>query len=164
MITFRPTPALAKKLDLSLSATIPAIANRAADWCVQEFRAARRTYLLYCNTPSLYPVIALKQGVTDGEALLFNFIMAAEATLRPTPGAKVFELWVQTEMSGIQYLPIPDQSVQASINDLMRIAQGHLEEGLAPAVASRRTATTPLGILGLKSPEAVFPRLRGVSR
>jgi len=97
MITFRPTPALAKKLDLSLSATIPAIANRAADWCVQEFRAARRTYLLYCN-------------------------------------------------------------------DLMRIAQGHLEEGLAPAVASRRTATTPLGILGLKSPEAVFPRLRGVSR
>ena len=66
MLTIRPTKILARRLGIELPKAPPVVTNRVADWCAHEFRVARYRYLIFCNTASLYPVVMMATGVTDG--------------------------------------------------------------------------------------------------
>ncbi len=165
MLTIRPTKMLAKRLRMEVPADVPVVANRLADWCAHEFRFGRYRYLMFCNTASLYPVVMMATGVTDGVKLAARMMGGLQTCLKGEGLEDVFERQIVTEMPDVQWAPIPGRSVLGSMNDLIYMAQCRLADGEdSPVDLSRRVARTPLSLHGMNSPEDVFRQIAGLPK
>ena len=161
MLTLRPTKQLARRLGLNRPETMPPVPNRVADWCVHEFKVARYRYLIFCHTASLYPVVTSGRGVTDDASLIECCIDALKINLTGTALEFQFQRWIVPELGEVQWAPIPDRSVQGSINELVFQAKVYADyEDLSPVELGTKLAETPLGILGMNSPDRVFPKFK----
>lgn len=162
MMTIRPTKMLARKLRLgAVPDAMPVVTNRVADWCAHEFLVSRRRYLIFCNTASLYPFVTEARGVTDEDTLVRRLQAALRLNLADGPHAFAYERWIVPCGAGVQWAPIPDRSVLGSINDLIFAAKLGLGDGMSPVELSKRLAQTPLTVLGMNSPDRVFPMIAG---
>ena len=140
---------------------MPVVTKRVADWCAHEFLVSRRRYLIFCNTASLYPVVTEARGVTDQDALVKCLMTALRLNLADGPHAYAYERWIAPGGTEVQWAPIPDRSVLGSINDLIFAAKWGLVDGKSPAELSGWLARTPLSVLGMNSPDRVFPKIAG---
>lgn len=160
MLTIRPTKTLARKLGIALPTTPPPVPSRIADWCAHSFRAGRHSWLIFCNTATLYPVFARATRVRDGEALAGRAAGMIHQVLEANqfnPQAAVFA----AELREIQWAPIPGRSVLGSINEMIWLAGHWLDEpDLTPAFLSQRMGRTPMSALGMNSPAEAFAPLR----
>jgi len=162
MLTLRPTQKLARRLHLQVPATTPEVQNRVADWCVQDFYAGRTRYLLFVNTPSLFPVIIPARGLNTLDRIIRGFGDGLKLTLKGTPWMSQFDRWIAPELSTTQLARIPGRSLLGSTNDFIRMAYFYLhEDGCSPVKTSRGLARAPMNYLGMNSPERVFPQLKG---
>ena len=162
MMTIRPTKMLARKLRLgAVPDAVPVVTNRVADWCAHEFLVSRRRYLIFCNTASLYPVVTEARGVTDADMFVMRLQAALRLNLADGPHAFAYERWIAPCEAEVQWAPIPDRSVLGSINDLIFAAKFGLRDGKSLAEMSGRLAQTPLTVLGMNSPDRVFPKISG---
>lgn len=153
---------LARRLKIKLPDVPPTVTNRVADWCVQEFQVSRRRYLMCCNTASLFPVVAEARGVNDEAALITRLTAALHQSFAGTKLTGRYRRWIVPELGATQWAPIPDRSILGSINDMINMACSYLENhGYSPVVLSRHLAESPMSMLGMNSPERVFPKLRG---
>ena len=160
MLTIRPTKMLAARLGMKVPPLIPTVTNRVADWCAHEFRSGRIRYLLFCNTASLYPVVTHGRGVTDDHELIRRLVDAVKLTFEGTELEFHYRRWIAPEVTAVQWAPIPDRSIIGSMNDLIYAAKYFLEARTeSPVEVSRKLAQTPLSILGMNSPDRVFPTL-----
>ena len=160
MITIRPTKVLARRLGITVPLVPPPVSNRVADWCAHEFRFSRYRYLIFCNTASLYPVVMLATGVTDGEKLMMRMLGGLQTCLKGGALEQQFQQQILPAGPALQWAPIPDRSVLGSINELVFLAKCFLEaRGDGPEELSRRLAHTPMMAMGGKSPEWIFPTL-----
>ena len=165
MLTIRPTKMLARRLGIELPATPPAVSNRVADWCAHEFRTQRFKYLIFFNTASLYPVLTYARGVTDDHELIERLTEAMKLNLEGTKLEFQYQRWIAPELAAVQWAPIPDRSIMGSMNDLILMAKYHLKyEGDSPVELSRKLAQAPMSMLGMRSPDRVFPTLGGPAR
>jgi hypothetical protein len=140
---------------------MPVVTNRVADWCAHEFLVSRRRYLIFCNTASLYPVVTEARGVNDGEALVERLVATLRLNLADGPHAFAYERRIASSWVDVQWAPIPDRSVLGSINDLVFEAKWGLRDGKSLVELSKRLARTPLSVLGMNSPDRVFPKIAG---
>lgn len=162
MMTIRPTKMLARKLRLgAVPDAMPVVTNRVADWCAHEFLVSRRRYLIFCNTASLYPVVTEARGVTDEDTLVRRWQAALRLNLADGPHAFAYERWIAPCGAEVQWAPIPDRSVLGSINELIFAAKLGLRDGMSPVELSGWLARTPLSVLGMNSPDRVFPKIAG---
>lgn len=153
---------LARRLGIELPVAPPVVTNRVADWCVHEFKVSRHRYLIFCNTASLYPVVMMASGVTDGEKLVARLMGGLQTCLRGGKLEIQFQRRIVVEGPFVQWAPIPGKSVLGSINDLVYQAKYALaERDYSPFELSRWLAKNPLSALGMNSPDRVFPKLRG---
>jgi hypothetical protein len=160
MLTIRPTKMLAKRLGIEVPRVPPAVTNRSADWCTHEFRVSRYRYLIFCNTASLYPVVMMATGVTDGAKLAARLMGGLQTCLRGGALEAQFERRIVGAGLDVQWAPIPGKAVLGSINELVFATKFHLQErDFGPAELSRWLAQTPMTILGGNSPDRVFPLL-----
>ncbi len=143
---------------------MPEVRDRLADWCVHVFRAGRREYLLLCHTGSLYPVVAVSRGVTDGTRLQQRMAEAWRDTLTGPVLGPLFSEDLEPQLAEVQFAPIPDRSVTGTMNDLIFAAQIGLSDGMSVPDLSPWLARTPLSILGMNSPDRVFGRFSTRSR
>ena len=151
---------LARRLGLELPAVAPVVTNRVADWCAHEFQASRCRYLLFFNTASLYPVLARGRGVTDGRRLIGCLADSVRLHLLGTELERHYQQWIAPELAAVQWAPIPGKSVLGSMNDLIDMAKYHLEfRGESLPDLSRKLAESPMGMLGMNSPERAFRKL-----
>jgi hypothetical protein len=162
VLLFRPTQKLASRLGWKLPAVTPPTRNWVTDWCVQDFSAGRIRYLLFANTASLYPVIVRARGVNTLESLVRAFEIGVRQTLKGTAGEGHLERWILPELSKVELGRIPGRSLLGSTNDFIRMAYFDLhEDGVSVEDTSRRLAQVPMTYLGFKSPDRVFPALKG---
>lgn len=162
MMTIRPTKMLARRLRLGVVPDgMPVVTNRVADWCAHEFMVSRWVFLIFCNTASLYPVLTEARGVTDDDALSRRLAETLRLNLADGPHAFAYGRWIAPATAVVEWAAIPDRSVLGSINDLIFAAKWGLRDGMSPLELSRRLAQTPLSILGMNSPERVFPKIAG---
>ena len=162
MLTIRPTKLLARRLGIALPAVPPTVANRVADWCAHEFRTGRFKYLIFFNTASLYPVLTYARGVADDHDLIKRLTEAVKLNFAGTELEFHYQRWIAPELATVQWAPIPDRSVMGSMNDLILMTKYHLEnrdESLEEL--SRKLAKAPMSLLGMNSPDRVFPTLGG---
>ncbi len=160
MLTIRPTKMLARRLGIELPKAPPVVTNRVADWCAHEFRVSRHRYLIFCNTASLYPVVMMASGVTDGPKLAARLMGGLQTCLRGGELEIQFQRRIVVEGPFIQWAPIPGRSILGSMNDLILMAKYHLEyRDMSPAELSRKLAKAPMSALGMNSPDRVFPTL-----
>jgi hypothetical protein len=161
MLTIRPTKMLARRLGIELPAAPPVVTNRVADWCAHEFRVSRHRYLIFCNTASIYPVVMMARGVTDGPKLAARLLGGLQTCLRGGELEAQFQRRILIERPIIQWAPIPDRSLLGSINELIFLAQCALRDNPAttPPMLSRWLARVPMSALGMNSPDRVFPAL-----
>lgn len=160
MLTIRPTKILAKRLGIEVPPVPPVVANRVADWCAHEFRVSRHRYLIFCNTASLYPVVMMATGVTDGTKLVMRLMGGLQTCLRGGELETQFQRRILVEGPLIQWAPIPDKAVLGSINEFVLAAKYRLGDGdCGPEELSRWLAQTPMKVLGGNSPDRVFPAL-----
>ena len=140
MLTLRPTKKLAKQLGLRLPATTPpVVSSRVADWCVHTFPMDEESWLIFCNTASLYPVFSKGLNVTDDETLIRRAVGMILQILPENGYAAQAEIIEKELMLGVQWAPIPDRSVLGSINDLVQSAGYHFDDAnLTPAILSQR--------------------------
>jgi hypothetical protein len=162
VFTVRPTQKLARQLRLQIPKTTPDVQNYVADWCVQDFRAGRTRYLLFVNTPSLFPVIIHARGLNTLDLLIRGFAEGFKLSCEGTRWMSQFERWIAPELSTVQLSQIPGRSFLGSTNDFIRMAHFHLhEDGCSPAETSRLLADAPMGYLGMNSSDRVFQKLKG---
>jgi len=162
MLTIRPTKMLARRLALELPVALPTVTNRVADWCVHEFRISRHRHLIFCNTASLYPVVCHARGVTDRNSLVERLAEALKEGLEGTKLEKHYQRWIVPELAAVQWAPIPGRSILGSMNDLIFAARcGYEDRNYSVVEMSRWLAVTPLSVLGMNSPDRVFPTLGG---
>ena len=162
MLTIRPTKMLARRLGIELPAAPPVVTNRVADWCAHEFRVSRHRYLIFCNTASIYPVVMMARGVTDGPKLAARLMGGLLTCLRGGELEVQFQRRILSERPVIQWAPIPDRTILGSMNDLIFQARYGLEHrDFPPVELSRWLAETPMSALGGNSPDRVFPKLTG---
>ena len=163
MLTIRPTKMLAKRLGIEVPPVPPAVANRVADWCAHEFKVSRHRYLIFCNTASLYPVVMMATGVTDGPKLVARLMGGLQTCLRGGQVETQFQRRILVEGPLIQWAPIPGRSMLGSINELIFLAQCGLQDdpAITPPELSHWLARTPMSALGMNSPDRVFPKLGG---
>ncbi|HLP24681.1 MAG TPA: hypothetical protein VK477_03310 [Acidobacteriota bacterium] len=158
MLTLRPTKMLARRLKIAVPATPPPVRNRVADWCVHEFRDGGYRYLIFCNTASLYPLVTYARGVNDEGSLIDRGIEAMRLNFVGTEFEFQFQRWILPELAAVQWAPIPDRAVLGSINELILMARHGLDK--SPVELSRWLAEAPMKMLGMDSPDRVFPKLR----
>lgn len=162
MLTIRPTKMLAKRLGIEVPPVPPLVTNRVADWCAHEFRVSRHRYLIFCNTASLYPVVMMASGVTDGPKLAARLMGGLQTCLRGGEWESQFQRRILVEGPFIQWAPIPGKALLGSINELVFAAKiGLQSREYGPEELSRWLAQTPMTVLGGKSPDRVFPKLGG---
>jgi hypothetical protein len=149
---------LARRLGIELPDRMPEVRDRLADWCVHEFRAGRRGYLLLCHTGSMFPVVALLRGVTDGTGLKQRMVEALRDTLTGPVLGPLFSKDIEPRLAEVQFAPVPDRSVTGTMNDLIFAAKVGLNEGMSVPELSPWLAVTPLSILGMNSPDRVIGR------
>jgi hypothetical protein len=160
MLTLRPTKMLARRLEIEVPPVAPPVTNHVADWCVHEFRAGRFRYLIFCNLASIFPLVTFARGVTDETTLIRHFCRTAQLQLEDSPYAFSYQRWIAPEVLCAQFAPIPDRAVLGTINDLVYSAKIMLAAGdLSPVELSQLLARTPLSLLGMNSPNRVFPQL-----
>lgn len=147
---------LARRLGIGLPDHMPEVRDRLADWCVHEFRAGRRGYLLLCHTGSMYPVVASLRGATDGTRLKQRMVEALRDTLTGPVLGPLVSNDIEPRLGEVQFAPIPDRSVTGTMNDLIFAAKVGLNEGMSVPDLSPWLAVTPLSILGMNSPNRVF--------
>lgn len=165
VFTLRPTQKLARRLRLQIPTTMPDVQNYVADWCVQDFRAGPTRYLLFVNTPSLFPVIIHARGVNTVDRLIRGFAEGFKLSWEGTPSMKQFDRGIAAELATMQLGRVPGRSLLGSTNDFIRMAYFHLhEDGCSPAETSRALADAPMGYLGMNSPDRVFLKLNGQRR
>ena len=141
---------------------MPETTNWVADWCVQDFSAGRIRYLLFVNTASLYPVIVHARGLNSLDRLVNAFETGLRQTLQGTLAENHLKRWILPELSKVELGRIPGRSLLGSTNDFIRMAYFHLhEDGLSLEETSRELAQAPMSYLGGKSPDRVFPKLKG---
>lgn len=151
---------LAKRLKIDVPPVAPVVTNRVADWCAHEFKVSRQSYLVFCNTASLYPVVMMARGVTDGEKLVMRMLGGLQTCLRGRELESQFQRRIVVEGPLFQWAPIPGRSVLGSINELVFAAKIGLESrDYGPEELSRWLAQTPMPALGGNSPDRVFPKL-----
>lgn len=155
-MTIRPSRMLARRLGIGLPDHMPEVRDRLADWCVHEFRAGRRGYLLLCHTGSMYPVVASLRGATDGTRLKQRMVEALRDTLTGPVLGPLVSNDIEPRLGEVQFAPIPDRSVTGTMNDLIFAAKVGLNEGMSVPDLSPWLAVTPLSILGMNSPNRVF--------
>lgn len=159
MITLRPTKTLARQLRISLPAVPPPVPSRVADWCAHIFEWHDGPMLIFCNTASLYPVLASANNVSDGESLARRVGGMVPRVLKENgflAQMKCFE----AELTDFQFAPVPDRSVLGSINELLLLAQAHLGDSrLNPWTLSQRLGKTPMSALGMKNPARALASL-----
>lgn len=160
MFTLRPTKTLARQLGIVLPTSPPPVPSRIADWCAHSFQVGRHSWLIFCNTASLYPVIAGGTRVHDGGSLIRRaggMILQVLDTNQLVHQSRVFA----AELRAVQWAPIPDRSVLGSINEMIRLADEQFTEPNAmPGDLSRRLARAPMSALGMNSPADAFASLR----
>jgi hypothetical protein len=162
VFTLRPAQKLARRLRLQIPATTPDVQNYVADWCVQDFCAGPTRYLLFVNTPSLFPVVIHARGLNTLDRLIRGFAEGFKLSWDGTRWMSQFERWIAPELSTMQLGRIPGRSLLGSTNDFIRMAHFHLkDDGCSPAETSRVLADSPMGYLGMNSPDRVFPKLKG---
>lgn len=162
MLLIRPTQKFASRIGLKLPAVTPETRNWVADWCVQDFSVGRIRYILFVNTASLYPVLVHARGLNTLERLVRGFETGARLTLTGTPGESQLERWIVPELSKVELGRIPGRSLLGSTNDFIRMAYFCLhEDGASLEDTSRLLAQAPMSYLGFKSPDRVFPKLKG---
>lgn len=160
VLTVRPTKMLARQLGINMPAELPPVSSRVADWCAHSFTFGRRRWLVFCNTASLYPVFAHAWGVNDGESLVRRLGGMVNQVLQENghaDQAKRFE----SELSVVQWAPIPGRSVLGSMNDLVYLAGAWLDDpAIAPAILSSKLGQTPMSALGMNHPAQALATLR----
>ena len=151
---------LARELGISLPATPPVIPSRIADWCVHRFRYGRKNWLIFCNTASLYSICAGASGVTDGESLARRAGGMIPLVLGKNSFGSQAEKFT-AELTEFQWAPIPDRSVLGSMNDLIYMATGYLEDPeILPETLADKLGKTPMSALGMNHPTRVFGTIR----
>jgi hypothetical protein len=154
----------ARRLKLQLPPATPNVQNYVADWCVHEFSVDRIRYLLFVNTPSLFPMIIPARGIKHLDHLREDFAEGLKLTLEGTPGMAQFDRWIAPELSATQLGRIPGRSLLGSMNDFIHLAYFYLHEDKVPLVeTSRALARVPMSYLGRNSPDRVFPTLKGAA-
>lgn len=158
MLTIRPSKMLARRLGIALPDQMPEVRDRLTDRCVHEFREGRRGYLLLCHTGSLYPVVTLLRGVTDGARLKQRMVEALRDNLTGPVLGPLFSKGIEPRLAEVQFAPVPDRSVMGTMNELIFSAKVGLYDGMSVPELSPWLAVTPLSILGMNSPDRVFGR------
>lgn len=153
---------LAKRLKLAaVPSVVPVVKNRVADWCVHEFKFSRRRFLMLCNTASLYPIVVEARGVTGENELIQRSVQALGDALETGRYARNYARWIAPGVGSVQWAPIPDRSLLGGMNELIFQATWALAEGRPLDELPEWLAQTPLGTLGMNSPDRVFPTLKG---
>lgn len=160
MLTIRPTKILARRIGLRVPEITPPVVNQVADWCAHEFRAGRFRYLIFCNTASLYPVVAPARGVTDEATMIERLRDTLKLNLVGEDLEFQFVSKIAPELGDVQWAPIPGRSILGSINEMIFMAKDSLlHREASPVELSRWLAESPMSALGWKSPDQVFPSL-----
>jgi len=150
---------LARQLGITLPKLPPAVPNRISDWCAHSFATGDQTWLIFCNTTSLYAVFAKADGVTDGESLarrLGGMVLQVITANGFSRQASVFK----GALTDYQWAPIPDRSVLGSINELIYLACAYFDDAhLTPASLAERVSNAPMSAIGMNRPQKVFARL-----
>ena len=95
----------------------------------------------------------------DHVTLVQRLITTLRLNLADGPHAFACEPCIATGGAEAQLAPIPDRSVLGMINDLIFSAKWGLLDGMSPVELSNRLAETPLSVLGMNSPDRVFPKI-----
>ena len=159
MVAIRPTKMLARQLGVRLPSVPPEVPSQVADWCAHTFPVGRRSWLIFCNTASLYSVFAQAHRVTDGEALARRLRGMVLKVVRQSGFFSQAEVLADA-LTDFQWAPIPDRSVLGSINELIWLAGTWLEDpGLTPEGLSKNVNRAPMSGIGMNSPDRAFASL-----
>ncbi len=93
--------------------------------------------------------------------LVRRLITTLWLNLADGPHRFAYERWIAPGGAEVQWAPIPDRMVLGSINDLIFAAKYGLVNGKSPADLSGWLAETPISVLGMNSPDRVFPKIAG---
>jgi len=151
---------LARQLGVAIPAVPPPVPSRVADWCAHTFRHRTRNWLIFCNTASLYPVLAHARKVTDGETLVRRAGGMALEVLQKNGFPDQARI-LDAQLTDFQFGPVPDRSVLGSINELVWLAGLRLDApDLVPWTLSQHLGRTPMSALGMNSPAKALASLK----
>lgn len=159
MLLFRPTLDLAKALKQRDLAEAPPAAQPLADWCVRGFRVRRATYLMFTESLSLYSLIVPRRGITTAAKLRRAFATLVHEqfqhpTLGNAPATHILKL-----MADCRFARGRDRRVLGSVNDLVWMAQSHLDYGDSIPKTIAGINQAPMGHLKMNSPNRELAEL-----
>jgi hypothetical protein len=142
--------------------TLPALPlneNPLADWSTHLFTANRTQYILVTNTVSLYSTVLFGRGIT-GQSQFIDAVLAALRVFMQSDGHELaFQRSIAPAAGKVQFAKALDRSVTGSMNDLVKFAQLHLEDGLSLIEASFELSDIPFSGAGHQPSRRLgFPR------
>lgn len=160
-MVLRLSAKLAAKLHSAPGPAVPLALNPYADWSAHLFTADRTQYILLSNTAAFYSTVFYGRGLTDDGQFLDRALSHLGEFLREDGFGSVYERRIVPEAGRVLLCGALNRSVTGSINELVRLAKGHLvEQAMAPDEVSRHLNETPMSGLDYSHPRAAFGALR----
>ena len=157
---FRPTAKLAAKLKIEALETLPLDPNPLADWSATMFSANRLQYLLVANTRSLYSLLLVGQGLTNGHKFSEALIESLRNALAKAGLAHRFQDEIESSCQVVRFAKAHDRSVTGSMNDLVFHAKADLiADGRTSQDTNVRLNEIPFSSLDYRHPVEVFRSL-----
>lgn len=155
----RITAKLAEKLGATPREALPADPDLFADWSANLFTADRRQYILITNTRTLYSAVMTGRGVTSPETFLSAMRSHLAECMAYDELGTAFDRLILPAMDTTAFSKALNRSVTGSMNDLIRMAEFHIADGLSLIDISYHLNTAPMSYLGYDNPRTAFRSL-----
>ncbi len=129
---FRLSQRLAKKLKTAATDTLPLDENPYADWSARVFTVGRTQYIIVANTKSLYSVVMQGKGGTSEKRFTERFLNAVRAFMEDDGQEFVYKRFIEAASDNVQFSKALNRTVTGSLNELVKVAELWLAEGVSP--------------------------------
>jgi hypothetical protein len=156
---FRLSHNLSAKIKVSASGALPLHENPLADWSAQWFLAARRPYILLCNTKALIATVFSAKGITNERHFVEQSLSNIKELIQAEGKDEVYARSIVPETGSIRFAKVLNRSITGSMNDMVKHVTYWLAQGdISLQEIGVRLSETPMS--ALKSPGSPygFPR------
>lgn len=148
---FRLTHKLGKKIKVSPSLSLEPDENPYADWIANLFRAEHVQYIILTNTASLYSVVMLGRGITDGVRFVRRSLDCIHEYMIADGLEEIYHRHIAPETKTISFSKTGNRRVLGSMNDIVYDAKFSLiVHERTPFEASYQLNRMPMGMLNYK--------------
>ncbi|MFA6293966.1 MAG: hypothetical protein WC637_19415 [Victivallales bacterium] len=153
---FRITDKLAKKIKESPQKSLPPAESPYLDWTANLFCFNRVQYVIVSNTQSLYSIIMYAKGIND-YSIFINYVLSDMGNFMVEDGNEfIFSRLIAPNAKVICFSKPEGKRVIGSMNNLIYLAESHLEENFSPHETACRINKAPMGLLKYVQPCEAF--------